>query len=70
MKWEYRVITIASENYKESTKQLEARLNELGSDGWEAVNVTVVGHEGYPNFLYVCVKRPFCPKCQADETAG
>ena len=41
--WEYKVVTIATnmvltaKQYDKAVQEFEARLNELGADGWEMV---------------------------------
>ena len=39
IQWEYRVLTVGSALKGAKDEQIEAALNELGMDGWEAVNV-------------------------------
>jgi hypothetical protein len=51
--WEYRVLTIGSWlNFK--AEDAEARLNELGADGWEVVN----SHRDSLDRMVVVAKRP------------
>jgi hypothetical protein len=52
--WEYRVLTVGRWTGAKD-EDLEAALNELGEQGWEAVNV--FNHEGLPKLTLVA-KRP------------
>ena len=60
MQWEYKLITFRIktffENWEQRTEQTERVLNDLGDDGWEAVNYIV---EGYPRpeHAHVLMKR-------------
>ena len=55
--WEYRVHTVGRWTGTKD-EDLEAALNELGEQGWEAVNV--FNREGSPKLTLV-VKRPLTP---------
>jgi hypothetical protein len=54
MQWEYRIVSVSAW-WGVNDQALEARLNELGQDGWEVVNAL-----GSPNNTKVIVvaKRP------------
>ena len=52
--WEYRVVGIGS-MWGAKGQQIEARLNELGQEGWEVVQA-VLPHNG--GKLLVIAKRP------------
>ena len=39
VQWEYRVLTVGSVFGGAKDEQVEVTLNELGLEGWEAVNV-------------------------------
>ena len=57
-RWNYRVITIKPSAFKkqeEKNEDIEHRLNRLGSEGWELVNV-VSGVGMYPSYF---LKRRF-----------
>ncbi|OGO49385.1 MAG: hypothetical protein A2Z30_03720 [Chloroflexi bacterium RBG_16_64_43] len=55
--WEYRVLTVGRWTGTQD-EDLEAALNELGEQGWEAVNV--FHREGSPKLTLVA-KRPLTP---------
>ena len=57
-RWNYRVVTIKPGAFKKADEKLEdieQRLNRLGSEGWELVNV-IAGIGGYPTYY---MKRRF-----------
>ena len=57
-RWNYRVITIKPGSFKkqdEKNEEIEQKLNRLGSEGWELVNV-VAGVGMYPAYF---MKRRF-----------
>lgn len=52
-KWTYRAVTIKPGTFKkaeEKLEEVEQRLNRLGSEGWELVNV-VTGINMYPTYM-------------------
>lgn len=53
--WEYRVIAVGSTLRGAKGEQIEARLNELGLDGWEVIAVELPHNSGK---LVVIAKRP------------
>jgi len=58
MRWEYWF-----ERENDDMDDLEARLNELGADGWEVVGMTTTQAEGVDRrrvspVLWVLLKRP------------
>lgn len=57
-RWHYRVVNIKPGAFKkaeEKNQEIEDRLNRLGSEGWELVNV-VSPYGGYPSYF---LKRRF-----------
>ena len=55
-KWEYQVLTIGSVWKGIKDEELQAVLNELGSQGWEVASVHTPS--GASNKMTVVVKRP------------
>ena len=55
--WEYQVVTIGSV-FGTKDELLEATLNEMGEQGWEAVSVYTIGQS--PK-VTVVAKRPLTP---------
>lgn len=59
-KWEYKVIKINPENQgwfrfvKLDETNIETQLNELGSEGWELVSMTII----LPIGVMCALKRP------------
>jgi hypothetical protein len=49
--WEYKVISLSDAD----ARSLEAKLNELGVQGWEVV--AYVGHEQLDSIVLKCQKR-------------
>jgi hypothetical protein len=46
IQWEYRCLTIGNDFTGTKDENIEATLNEWGSDGWEAINVYApTGHK-------------------------
>jgi hypothetical protein len=54
-KWEYHVLTMGGIMRESKNEELEAELNALGQEGWEAV--AMKPHEG-SNKVTVLLKRP------------
>jgi len=52
--WEYRVVTVGGA-FSTKDDVVEEALNELGEDGWEAVNVFCMTNS---NKVTMVVKRP------------
>jgi hypothetical protein len=62
MNWEYKTVKMKAKGIMGGlvdTEELEARLNELGSRGWELVNVfdTSAGY-GHSRLIIAVFKRP------------
>lgn len=53
--WEYQVVTIGSALSGTKDELLQAALNEMGTQGWEAVSVDNIGQS--PK-IRIVVKRP------------
>ena len=70
--WEYRVIAVGSV-FGAKGEQIEARLNELGREGWEVIAVELPHNGGK---LLAVAKRPLSPAERRkrrewpDQTAG
>ncbi len=67
--WEYRAINIGGILKSVKTDELEASLNELGKEGWEAVGMTTPENTGK---VLVLLKRrvPGAGSRQAGDTWG
>lgn len=55
--WEYRVIAVGS-RWGTKAEVIEARLNELGQQGWEVIATELPHNTGK---LVVIAKRPLSP---------
>jgi hypothetical protein len=51
--WEYRVMSISGQSAEGTVPQM----NQLGTDGWELVNMVIDSSGGRPYYLYY-FKRP------------
>lgn len=66
MKWEYRVVTFEDD----TTIHLLTRLNQMGTDEWEAVGFDVdMKHAKPTNSLTgtILLKRPLKPKSENEQ---
>jgi hypothetical protein len=59
-KWEYRVQTIGSV-FGTKDEQIEATLDEWGSEGWEAINVFTPSGSGK---ITIVAKRPLTERAR------
>ena len=59
-KWEYRVQTIGSV-FGTKDEQIEATLDEWGSEGWEAINVFTPSGSGK---ITIVAKRPLTERAK------
>lgn len=59
MRFEYKVMRFAGRtaNRQLDTDSLEQDLNKLGSEGWDLVNVSIIGADT-PIAAYAVLKRP------------
>ena len=61
MRWEYKVLTLATEgrlNVKVDDDRVTFALNGLGREAWEVVSTTDVTVNGYTTHLVFTLKRP------------
>lgn len=56
--WEYLILNIRSENYRLDETKV-AKLNELGTDGWELVGLAAINFKtGATDHIGMVFKRP------------
>jgi hypothetical protein len=61
--WEYTVLSFGSILREPKNEEVEARLNELGMEGWEVVSSVMVA-----NNLRVIAKRPLSRSTRRQRT--
>lgn len=54
-RWEYKIVTVGSTVMGTKDEVIEAKLNELGLEGWEAVNLYPASGGGR---ITLALKRP------------
>lgn len=62
--WEYRVQTVGG-TFGTKDEQVEEALNELGAEGWEAVNVYLQSNSGKTTIV---AKRPLSRTTRRQRT--
>ena len=61
--WEYSVLSFGSALREPKNDEVEARLNELGAQGWEVVSSVMVS-----NHLRIIAKRPLSRSTRRQRT--